>query len=804
MRRRRGRARPGDHAEPSPETQDPLQAALDRYSYRPAPSDVGQQPTAGRQPYGEEPQPYQNPQSQGRHGYYRSPDSDRDSQAYRGRHSPATREPHQVQQEYPTQQAYPGHEAHPAQQPYPGQQAYPAREPYPGQQTYPGQPPYPGEQHYPGHQPYPGEQRYQGEQPYPGQQWYPPPEPYQGQRSPGVFQNAGESHAQYEWLSDQQPYAGEPQPLGEQGPAWPQQPQVGQPPLAPPPPAGPQQPVAIGQRPPGKKRWWRRRVVLIVVVVVVLIAGAIGAGGAYLLLRTKGSPQQTAAAYLRAWQRGNYRAMAKVSLGVPRSGIAGPLTRVDSQLGVRSTTLRLGKVTGAGRQAEARFTVADRLASNHTWHYHGRLRLVTQNRRWWVKWSLADIYPMLKNGEKFRLTSTWPTRAPILGADGTVISSPAAVAQSGSIALLTGIVGPATAAEAKQLGAPYRAGDPIGLSGIQQAYQDRLAGSPALTIKLVGPGKHSRRVQTFSAVRGRPVKTSIMMSVQLAAAQAVLSSTTNKPIDMVVIQPSTGRVLAMVERPGSWDKAIDGTYPPGSTFKIVTASALAEQGMTPSSTVQCPSTVTIGGYTIHNDKNEQLGTTTLLKAFAISCNTTFAKLATDRLTAKSLGAAARLYGFNAKPALGIAAQLGSFTRPNTSVDLAADAFGQGKDLVSPLSQASEVAAVESGTWRPPLLVLDPRPKQTARPHVISQQILKTLRPMMNAVVTIGTASGVGFPPDVYGKTGTAEYGTGPHPKAHGWFIGYHGNLAFAVLVEGGGYGANSAGPIANFFVRHAP
>jgi len=295
-----------------------------------------------------------------------------------------------------------------------------------------------------------------------------------------------------------------------------------------------------------------------------------------------------------------------------------------------------------------------------------------------------------------------------------------------------------------------------------------------------------------------------MMSVQLAASQAVLSSSTTKPIDMVVIQPSTGRVLAMVERPGSWARAIDGTYPPGSTFKIVTASALAAQGMTPASTVQCPSKVTIGGYTIHNDKNEQLGTTTLLKAFAISCNTTFARLATDRLSARSLGAASRLYGFNAKPALGIAAQLGSFSSPASQVDLAADAFGQGKDLVSPLSQASEVAAVESGTWRPPLLVLDPRPRQTAHPHVISQQILKTLRPMMHAVVTIGTASGVGFPPDVYGKTGTAEYGTGTHPKSHGWFIGYHGNLAFAVLVEGGGYGADSAGPIANVFVRRAP
>ncbi len=164
---------------------------------------------------------------------------------------------------------------------------------------------------------------------------------------------------------------------------------------------------------------------------------------------------------------------------------------------------------------------------------------------------------------------------------------------------------------------------------------------------------------------------------------------------------------------------------------------------------------------------------------------------------------ARTYGFNAKPALGIPAVLGQFTKPNSPVDLAADAFGQGTDLVSPLSQASVVAAVASGTWRPPLLVTSPLPKQTARPHPINPAILATLRPMMHAVVTIGTAAGVGLPPDVYGKTGTAEYGTGPHLKSHGWFIGYRGDLAFAVLVEGGGFGASSAGPIANAFLHRA-
>jgi cell division protein FtsI/penicillin-binding protein 2 len=75
--------------------------------------------------------------------------------------------------------------------------------------------------------------------------------------------------------------------------------------------------------------------------------------------------------------------------------------------------------------------------------------------------------------------------------------------------------------------------------------------------------------------------------------------------------------------------------------------------------------------------------------------------------------------------------------------------------------------------------------------------------MMRAVVTIGTASHVGFPAGVYGKTGTAEYGTGANPPTHAWFVGYRGDLAFAVLVEGGGVGADTSGPVANAFVRNA-
>jgi Penicillin binding protein transpeptidase domain/NTF2-like N-terminal transpeptidase domain len=548
----------------------------------------------------------------------------------------------------------------------------------------------------------------------------------------------------------------------------------------------------------------RRRVPIVAVAVVaVLVLALAGAAVGFLVLRTHGSPQQTATAYLRGWERGDYASMDKVSVGVPPGGLAGPLRAAAAQLGARSMHLAMGDVTTAGGSARAPFTATDRLSGGHVWTYRGLLRLVKRNRRWWVDWSPAAIYPGLRSGERFVLDAAWPSRAPVLGADGTDLTSPATVAQSGSLSLLTGTVVRATAAQARKLGAPYKAGDVIGEGGIEQAYQARLAGRPSLTIRIEGPGSHvDATAAHFPARPGRPVHTSIVMHDQLAASHAVSSAATGKNIDLVALQPSTGKILAVVERPGGFDRALEGTFPPGSTFKVVTGSALVKTGLRPASRVQCPATVTLGGRTFHNFDNEHFGATSLLNAFAVSCNTTFAMLATQRLSGASLASMARTFGFNARPALGIPATLGRFTTPHQEVDLAADAFGQGTDLVSPMSEASIAAAIEDGTWRPPALVTSPAPRQSASPHRISPVILAALRPMMRAVVTQGTAAHVGFPPGVHGKTGTAEYGSGANPPSHAWFMGYRGDLAFAVIVEGGGVGADASAPVANAFLRH--
>src|SRR5215467_9199476 len=265
---------------------------------------------------------------------------------------------------------------------------------------------------------------------------------------------------------------------------------------------------------------------------------------------------------------------------------------------MRHLHIALGQVTQDGNTAQARFTASVTIVTCRVWKYQGQLQLVTQNRTWFVSWTPSDIFPGLQTGQRFVLAGVWGPRAQVLAADGTVLSSPRTIAQSPSLQLVVGNVVRATAAQAKKLGVPYQAGDPVGQGGVEEAYQQQLAGRPAVTISIQGPGS-SRTVAHLPGGPGTPVKTSIVMHDQLAASAAVRAASTNKPVDVVALQPSTGRVLAVIARPGGFDRALQGVFPPGATFKVVTSSALSGTGLKPASTAQCPSQVNIGGRVIH-------------------------------------------------------------------------------------------------------------------------------------------------------------------------------------------------------------
>jgi hypothetical protein len=520
--------------------------------------------------------------------------------------------------------------------------------------------------------------------------------------------------------------------------------------------------------------------------------------GAYVLLRTKGSPAATAGAFLTAWERGDAAAM-RAQVLAPPPDLDRQYQEVRTGLGVTKVHTALGRVTKQGDHATAPFT-ADLTLSRGTWHYQGRVRLTVDHREWKVAWSPETIHPDLHLGQHLTTAFRWPRRAHVLAANGMPIDG---TGVGGSIQQLVGGAAPLTAKQAKKLGPSYTRGDVVGRSGIEQRFDARLAGTPTASITVADASNHPvKTVGGFPGKPGRDVRTTLDPHTQQAAAAAVQGQ--KKPTSMVVLRPSTGHILAVANVPGGFNRAMQGTYPPGSTFKVVTAYALLRSGLSPSAMVECPKKANVGGQVIHNAEGEGgEAKMTFSDALAQSCNTAFALQTGRRLNPSRLSAAASLFGFNQKIDPGVRVFAGSYPTPRDTAELAVSGFGQGKDLANALSMAGVAAGVANGTWRPPVFVSDPPVPQKAKPGHLDPRLRSELAAMMRSVVTTGTAKPAGLPAGTAGKTGTAEYASaqnGKEPPTHAWFIGFRGDLAFGVVVEGGGFGAKAAAPIARRFL----
>ncbi|MDP9075293.1 MAG: penicillin-binding transpeptidase domain-containing protein, partial [Actinomycetota bacterium] len=368
---------------------------------------------------------------------------------------------------------------------------------------------------------------------------------------------------------------------------------------------------------------------------------------------------------------------------------------------------------------------------------------------------------------------------------------------------VVGSVGPITAEQLATLGAPYSATDSVGQGGLEAGFERQLAGTPGGTVKILdGTASVTATVATVAPKAGSPLQTTIDPHDQMAAEAAL--DTVTQPAALVAIRGSTGEVLAAVSRPVSvpFDRALEGRYPPGSTFKVVTSAALLGQGLTPNSPATCPQTLAVGGRTFHNFEGEAAANLSLQQAFAVSCNTAFIGLAAS-LPAQSLVSAAGQFGFGTDPKLGLPAFGGQVPLPSDQVEKVATAIGQGRVLASPLQMAVVAAAVDSGRVNAPALVVATPGANPAGGASLAPGVVASLRTMMLAVVTSGTGSAANLAgdPPVAGKTGTAEFGAATPPMTHAWFIGYRGDVAFAVLIEGGGVGARVAVPVAAKFLR---
>ena len=386
---------------------------------------------------------------------------------------------------------------------------------------------------------------------------------------------------------------------------------------------------------------------------------------------------------------------------------------------------------------------------------------------------------------------------------GTVFQSGTALSAvtPGLTAGLVGTVGPVTAQELSQLGAPYSAQNDVGQTGLEQADERQLAGTPGATVSVVGKnGAHVATLYTLAPHQGTPVATTIEPSVQRAAEAALAGE--NKSAALVAVNASTGAVLAAVSvNSGGFDQAIDGGFPPGSTFKVITSTALISHGLTPRSAASCPGTATVDGEVFHNAESEA-PVSNLLQAFTESCNTAFIKLATGHLTPSDFPSTAELFGLGQSLHIGLVAFGGSVPRPNDEADLAATSIGQGRVLVSPLGLAMVAAAADTGTVRAPQLVTSTSAADASSSgRQLPASVVSDLHEMMASVVARGTAAGQGLPAGTYAKTGTAQYGTTSPLKTDAWLMGFKGDIAFAALVVNStGNGGPTCGPIVAKFL----
>lgn len=372
-----------------------------------------------------------------------------------------------------------------------------------------------------------------------------------------------------------------------------------------------------------------------------------------------------------------------------------------------------------------------------------------------------------------------------------------------------------------------------GTSGIESAYDDQLRppdqyGNPA-----------SQLVQIFNAVRGAGtvgrganVVTTLNLTIQNVLAQQLSAHRRGAG---VVIDPRSGAILAIASVP-SFDpnvldaafptvsqdpqspllnRATDGLYPPGSTFKIVTAAnALDSSVVKMDSTFYDPGYFTVGDFTVHNSEEEVTGTENLTGAFALSSNVDFAQIAL------ALGID-KWYDYVDRWRLGqsmdfqLPAQNDRIPEKATVSKsiLAQLGFGQANLLVTPLRMALIASTVANGGVEPrpfivrqiamPTGLRSTAPLQLAAP--ISAETAQNVKNMMVAVVKRGTGTPAALPDvTVAGKTGTA---TNPAGKPHSWFVAFapaeNPRVAVAIVVENAGYGAEVAAPIARVVLRTA-
>jgi Penicillin binding protein transpeptidase domain/NTF2-like N-terminal transpeptidase domain len=558
-------------------------------------------------------------------------------------------------------------------------------------------------------------------------------------------------------------------------------------------------PPVVEQRPPAGRhgRRVRKRRKLPYVLVALAIAAAAGISAALVLpgrhTQTTGflptgssngqDAQQTARAFLRAWDTGHFQQAANYTDHPAAAKAALTAFRTDLNL------TKLTSVAGSARaispgspnpRERVSYAASARVATPNgsaqvsgTWRYHASLVTyrAKQSQYWYVAWAPDDLAPNLKATTHLAAVLVAPRVTSVFDDSGNNLTS-------------------------------YGDAGLDNISGGLEASAPPGHGSPGLNVEI--QTKADKPVAHTRAVVVRPknvsgLATTISLTAEHAAQSAVQE---HKNSSMVVIQPSTGKILAVANNAGFNDFALTARVAPGSTMKTLTSTALFNEGvLTPESHVACPKAFTIQGITYHNDKGEsEPPSTPFITDFAQSCNNAFSTQ-WGHLTGGRLAQTAReYYGLDRNWNIGIGSLSARYFNAPTSAsgsELAQEAFGEGELTASPLAMASIAATIESGTFRQPYLASGGR-LVTAKP--LPGTTDTWLKEMMRAVVTSGTADTIGFGTDVYAKTGTADIDRQGQPNS--WLIAFEPSrdVAVACLVVNAGYGAQFAGPEVKAFL----
>jgi cell division protein FtsI/penicillin-binding protein 2 len=381
-----------------------------------------------------------------------------------------------------------------------------------------------------------------------------------------------------------------------------------------------------------------------------------------------------------------------------------------------------------------------------------------------IAWAPYLVFPGLKPGEKIEAQTELAPRASILAADGTVLAEGPADEREhpmGSAAIdVTGEIGEASEEEEPRLARQgFPPETPVGISGLERAFNRRLAGKPGGKLLAVSAKGSGGRVLAESEPEpGTSVRTTIDPALQETAVAALAG----RAGGVAVLDAKTGDVRALA------GQAFSAPQPPGSTFKILTSVAALEKGVVKlTDEFEINDGINVGGRFIENANGEYCGGT-FRQAFAESCNSDFLPLGPKIGNAKMVETAEK-FGFNAPPTL-YSPRVTKEVEPAEStipteigeeVDLAVSAIGQGEVLATPLQMASVAQTIANdGVRMPTSIVKGKKLRPTMKPvRVMKKKTANELTELMVGVVDEGTGTaGAIAAGQVAGKTGTAELG----------------------------------------------